>query len=62
MSRYVEKRNELIPEAEKEANRVAGPKPKKECGEDALWSWGQKWSRVFHRTMNTLAKERWLTA
>jgi hypothetical protein len=37
---------------------VCGPEPKKEgvLGKLALYRWGEKWNRVYHREMQAKAK------
>jgi hypothetical protein len=52
---YVEKREELIPIAEKAAYGVAGPRPSGPHEE-----WAIVWNRIFHLTMDALARQEGL--
>jgi hypothetical protein len=55
---YVEKRNKLIPLAEKEADEAAGPEPdpaKRGRGHEAdKAAWNLRWSEAFHAAMARL--------
>lgn len=52
--RYEAKRNLLIPEAIKTANKTAGPKPV--LGDCEAWA--VQWNRVFHDTMEILVRKK----
>ena len=55
MSRYEKEINKLIPKAEKIADRVIEPLPEEE-------KTSTLWSNIFHRAMNTLARDAGLRA
>ena len=50
---YEKKRDALIPIAEAAANKAAGIMPA-----ETDPKWANRWNRIFHDTMNRLAKER----
>jgi hypothetical protein len=66
---YQQKRNRLIPAAEKHARQVAGPKPKSEkkvkdmtLAEEKTYvlahdRWSAKWNKAYHTQMDALARE-----
>jgi GH25 family lysozyme M1 (1,4-beta-N-acetylmuramidase) len=68
-SEYQQKRNRLIPAAERHANKIAGPKPKsaKRVKDMTLAEknayvlahdvWSAKWNNAYHTEMDALAKE-----
>lgn len=52
--KYVEARNRLIPQAEKEARKKAGPEPARKTTE---WSeWAKDWNLGFHTEMERLVR------
>ena len=61
---YIRARNRLIPVAEQEACRVAGPEPgradKKHPTreeQEAESAWNARWTKAFHSNMENMAKE-----
>lgn len=57
---YEKARNQLIPHAAKVADESCGVFPFGK-GEEGRDQWNIDWSRIFHATMNRLAKENGLT-
>lgn len=54
--KYISEIEKLIPIAAHVADQVAGAKPKLGLREE----WANKWDRAYHRTMNSMAKEKGL--
>jgi len=61
---YENLRNALIPEAMQAADIVAGPRPqynKTKTQEAVCAAWVDKWNRMYHQTMDELARKHGLT-
>jgi len=57
---YAGKRNKLIPDAEKYADKKCGPRPSysPKGGNKALDDWNSAWNLTFHTKMNQLWEQK----